>query len=227
MMLSAEVLYNVHRLKCNRLSPCENCVKRNDSEACSYASTGGRPRRTQISGSFSSSDEMQSRIDRLEGLVLSLMHSKDHSISGSDSSVVGRHSSVAHGGKIPNVMAEDDEDDDDDDEFDYGEDAMVTETTIVRKVNRAKQEHDAQVEEVRHALGVMQVGKGVSYFRGETHINTILQEVCPTEIMIILYLGLCMNRSQKLKPVIKKRRRRNSSIQLTTTKLSHSQPGSG
>ncbi|KAF8417912.1 hypothetical protein BGX38DRAFT_1311304 [Terfezia claveryi] len=52
---------------------------------------------------------------------------------------------------------------------------MVTDT--VTKEDGIKSDSDSQVEEVRHALGVMQVGKGLSYFRGETHINTILQEV--------------------------------------------------
>jgi len=102
--------------------------------------------------------------------VLSLMHSKqEHSISGSESSV--RHSSVGRGTKISHVLNEVD----DGDEYDYEDDAMVTDT--VTKENGIKSDSDSQVEEVRHALGVMQVGKGLSYFRGETHINTILQEV--------------------------------------------------
>lgn len=107
--------------------------------------------------------------------MLALMHSKqEHSISGSESSILGgRHSSVGRGTKISHVL----NGVDDDDEYDYEDVAMVTDTARVAKENGVKSDSDAQVEAVRHALGVMQVGKGASYFRGETHINTILQEV--------------------------------------------------
>lgn len=126
---------------------------------------------------------MQSRIDRLESLVLALMQNKkEHSISGSDSSVLcGTHSSLSRG-KIPRSLTGEDEDD----EYDYDDDAMVTDTTNMNKENEIKLDPDSQIEEVRHALGVMQVGKGASYFRGETHINTILQEVCFCDSHIIL-----------------------------------------
>ncbi|KAF8432606.1 fungal-specific transcription factor domain-containing protein [Terfezia claveryi] len=158
------------KLRCNRHTPCENCIKRNDVESCSYASSCGRRRKLQASGSFGSSDEMQSRIDRLESLVLSLMHSKqEHSFSGSESSV--RYSSVGRGTKSSHVLNEGG----DGDEYEYEDHAMVTDT--VTKEDGIKSDSDSQVEEVRHALGVMQVGKGLSYFRGETHINTILQEI--------------------------------------------------
>ncbi|KAF8429010.1 fungal-specific transcription factor domain-containing protein [Tirmania nivea] len=150
-------------------------MKRNDVDSCSYASSCGRRRKLQTSSSFGNSDEMQSRIDRLEGLVLSLMHSKqEHFISSSESSVLGgRHSSVGRATKLSHVL----NGVDDDDEYDYEDDAMVTDTARATKENGIKSDSDSQVEEVRHALGVMQVGKGASYFRGETHINTILQEI--------------------------------------------------
>ncbi|KAI9677916.1 MAG: hypothetical protein M1829_002413 [Trizodia sp. TS-e1964] len=60
------------KLKCNRTQPCSNCVKRGDSYLCTYAAPSIR-KKNQTSGGFSSPDDMQNRIDRLEGLVLSLM----------------------------------------------------------------------------------------------------------------------------------------------------------
>ncbi|KFY33806.1 hypothetical protein V494_07308 [Pseudogymnoascus sp. VKM F-4513 (FW-928)] len=59
------------KLKCNRSIPCENCIRRGDAAGCSYAAPGPRARKAQPAGS--SPDDMQNRIDRLEGLVLSLM----------------------------------------------------------------------------------------------------------------------------------------------------------
>ena len=61
------------RLKCNRLTPCDNCIKRGDTSSCSYANSVSR-RKTQTRASpLNTPDDMQHRIDRLEGLVLSLM----------------------------------------------------------------------------------------------------------------------------------------------------------
>ncbi|OIW34383.1 hypothetical protein CONLIGDRAFT_566845 [Coniochaeta ligniaria NRRL 30616] len=62
------------RKKCDRSHPCSNCVKREGAgtSACSYASPSSR-KKSQNQGA-SSPDDMQNRIDRLEGLVLSLMH---------------------------------------------------------------------------------------------------------------------------------------------------------
>lgn len=128
--------------------------------------------------------------------MLSLMHSKqEHSISGSESSVLdGRHPSVGPGTKISHVL------NGVDDEYDYGDGAMVTDTDVTTE-NGIKPDPDAQVEEVRHALGVMQVGKGASYFRGETHINTILQEVCLIDVTVELIPKDCVDiRDQGLLP---------------------------
>ncbi|KAK4154019.1 fungal-specific transcription factor domain-containing protein [Chaetomidium leptoderma] len=62
------------RKKCDRSHPCSNCTRREgtDTLACSYAAPVSR-RKNQSQGE-PSPDDMQNRIDRLEGLVLSLMH---------------------------------------------------------------------------------------------------------------------------------------------------------
>ncbi|KAK1778846.1 hypothetical protein QBC45DRAFT_327518 [Copromyces sp. CBS 386.78] len=60
--------------KCDRNHPCGNCTKRGgtDASSCFYATP---PARKKSQGQASASpDDMQNRIDRLEGLVLSLVH---------------------------------------------------------------------------------------------------------------------------------------------------------
>ncbi|KLJ10812.1 hypothetical protein EMPG_13813 [Blastomyces silverae] len=61
------------KLKCNRGMPCENCVKRSDAPSCTYAQPKTRKKPVSNQDSPVSPDGMQSRIDRLESLVLSLM----------------------------------------------------------------------------------------------------------------------------------------------------------
>ena len=92
--------------------------------------------------------------------MLSLMHSKENF-------------NIKCGRRIAQSLLRDDEDD----EHYSEDDPMATDCLSVSEESGIRQEPDAQVEEVRLALGVMQVSKGMSYFRGETHINTILQEV--------------------------------------------------
>ncbi|KXJ91778.1 hypothetical protein Micbo1qcDRAFT_57767 [Microdochium bolleyi] len=63
------------KLKCNRGHPfCDNCVKRGDTPSCVYAAPTGRKKTQDSNGAATTPDDMQNRIDRLEGLVLSLMH---------------------------------------------------------------------------------------------------------------------------------------------------------
>lgn len=62
---------NGSRLKCNRTNPCENCIKRGDAASCNYAQPNSRKKNPQQAST--TPDDMQNRIDRLEGLVLSLM----------------------------------------------------------------------------------------------------------------------------------------------------------
>ena len=141
-------------------------MRRNDVQSCTYATSTGAARRKQSAGSngsSSSADEMQSRIDRLEGLVLSLM-------SGNSNDVSPRHRdtrSSSSGAAVSYPNSRDGEGEDDDD-MGYDETGGETE----------KQEDP--VEEVRNALGIMKVHAGKSFYRGETHWAAILSEVCST-----------------------------------------------
>ena len=74
--------------KCDRVLPCNNCIKRGDHDVCTYtfpdlhkkneavrlgAATKEIQNNTQANSANKIPSEVQSRIDRLEGLVLSLV----------------------------------------------------------------------------------------------------------------------------------------------------------
>lgn len=69
----ADADFLICRLKCNRATPCENCVKRGDASSCAYAQAASRKKTQLQQQGPTSPGDMQNRIDRLEGLVLSLM----------------------------------------------------------------------------------------------------------------------------------------------------------
>ena len=59
------------RLKCNREIPCQNCTARNERTTCKYK--GSKNGTTPIAHQDEHRDEMQQRIDHLEGLVKRLI----------------------------------------------------------------------------------------------------------------------------------------------------------
>lgn len=145
------------KLKCDRSHPCSNCVKREGvgTSACSYASPVNRKKGQ--STSESSPDDMQNRIDRLEGLVLSLMHNggsvdaataaaAGNAQSGSQSVTDSGSSAKAGGREEEAVMADDDSD---------IEDGLAS------------------------SLGVLKVDsdKGKSMYIGQEHWHTLLTDI--------------------------------------------------
>jgi hypothetical protein len=64
----------VHRLKCNREKPCQNCVVRGDSTAasCSYAEKANG-KHSGKSNPRKDAEDMRKRINRLEKSILSMM----------------------------------------------------------------------------------------------------------------------------------------------------------
>lgn len=117
------------KLKCDRSHPCGNCVRREGAgtASCSYATPVNRKKNQ--SQSDASPDDMQNRIDRLEGLVLSLMHAGGGGVDletasaaaaaptneqpGSQS--VSDSMSSAKGGRTRIPVPDDDESDEDED----------------------------------------------------------------------------------------------------------------
>lgn len=92
---------------------------------------------------------MQTRIDRLEGLVLSLMQS---GAAGTENISGERGSSAS--GSLSTITDED---------HDHGSEGMM--------------EDGDEVETVSTALGFLKFDGGKSYYRGETHWAAILNEV--------------------------------------------------
>ncbi|KDN68792.1 putative fungal specific transcription factor domain-containing protein [Colletotrichum sublineola] len=161
------VLANVPcRLKCDRGHPCSNCVKREggDASSCSYATPFAR-KKTQSQGA-SSPDDMQNRIDRLEGLVLSLMHGGatiDPSTAAAAAAAAAAATSTStgksHTDSTPSSAKVDPDDeaqmrDDEDDDSDPD-------------------------GELATSLGVLKVDaeKGKSMYIGQEHWHTILKDI--------------------------------------------------
>ena len=129
--------------------------------SCSYAAPGSRKKQSSSSQSSSSPDGMQDRIDRLEGLVLSLMTNGSQSagpaaaqralsLSGSSSSLSYPHdveADASFGGSPNGPMRNDGE------------------------------EGESETDQVAQSLGVMKVDNTKSLYFGEAHWAAILKDV--------------------------------------------------
>ncbi|TGZ77962.1 hypothetical protein EX30DRAFT_174065 [Ascodesmis nigricans] len=140
------------KLKCNRASPCDNCLRRKDPSSCTYASTtsssstaAARAGRLRAANMGQGGEEMQRRIDRLEGLVLALMQSG----SGAPGQKSGR--------------AEEERE---------GEYAGAGEGA-----DGGMEEVAEEVEKINTALGMLKFHGEKSYFRGETYWAALLGEI--------------------------------------------------
>lgn len=67
----------LQRLKCDRNQPCSSCSNRGLSNSCTYVplATNGARKMDQVKRSPQSGSSVQDRINQLEALVLTLMHS--------------------------------------------------------------------------------------------------------------------------------------------------------
>lgn len=150
------------KLKCNRGHPCDNCSRRGDVDSCTYAAPSNRKKAAQ-SPSSTTPDEMQNRIDRLEGLVLSLMTNgpqsagpvaavaalaQTKSTPASDMSRISSNLTIDTGDSNHDDMEEDMDDRD-----------------------------DRDVDHVAKSIGVMKVDGGKNMFISEAHWFSILAEI--------------------------------------------------
>ncbi|KAL5416183.1 hypothetical protein PMIN03_002222 [Paraphaeosphaeria minitans] len=142
------------KLKCNRGHPCDNCTKRGDTASCTYATPGNRKKSASSTGSATTPDDMQNRIDRLEGLVLSLMTNGAQSAGPAAAqaaiaaSINGSHSSADQPYDIsPESIPEEDAGD------------------------------ESEVENVTKSIGVMKVDNNRAIFASEAHWYAILGEI--------------------------------------------------
>ncbi|KAJ5210039.1 hypothetical protein N7491_009852 [Penicillium cf. griseofulvum] len=138
------------KLKCNRSNPCENCVKRGDAASCNYAQPNSR-RKNPSQQSSNTPDDMQNRIDRLEGLVLSLMTNGPQSegpaaamaaISGDGS---GDSARFSH-------------------DYDIEEEGM-------------EGAEESDTDQVTKSFGVMKMDNNKSYYISEAHWASVLNDI--------------------------------------------------
>lgn len=152
-------ILTVYRLKCNRSHPCENCVRRGDASSCSYAAPGTR-KKNQSQGA-TTPDDMQNRIDRLEGLVLSLMTNGAQS-AGPTAAVAAISRSQSDSTPSTGIPLDD---------FEHDDEEMIKEED---------DEGDASdVDRVANSLGMLKVdaAKGKSLYFGDSHWHMVLADV--------------------------------------------------
>ncbi|OJD17077.1 hypothetical protein AJ78_02826 [Emergomyces pasteurianus Ep9510] len=142
------------KLKCNRGIPCENCVKRSDSPSCTYAQPKTRRKPTSSQASLVTPDGMQNRIDRLEGLVLSLMTNGVPSAgpTAAHAALSGESTSSASRQNTQELGPGDEMDDD---------------------------EEESDTEQVTKSFGVMKVDSKTqkSYYVSEAHWMMVLNDI--------------------------------------------------
>ncbi|KAK0897242.1 hypothetical protein LTR91_004306 [Friedmanniomyces endolithicus] len=146
------------KLKCNRGHPCDNCTKRGDIGACNYAMPGSR-RKGAANGANGTPDDMQNRIDRLEGLVLSLMANGQPGAAAAAQAAISssRSNSLSTGSEL-RLDPE-------------GNDMIEEEPDLTREGE------DSDVEQVSKQIGIMKVDNGRTVFASEAHWYAILGEI--------------------------------------------------
>ncbi|KAF2874685.1 fungal-specific transcription factor domain-containing protein [Massariosphaeria phaeospora] len=140
------------KLKCNRGQPCDNCTKRGDAGSCTYATAGNRKKSASSSGSAATPDDMQNRIDRLEGLVLSLMTNGPQS-AGPAAAQAAIADSMANSSP--------------ENALDLGPESIIEEDAG----------DESEVEHVTKSIGVMKVHNNHAVFASEAHWYAILGEL--------------------------------------------------
>jgi hypothetical protein len=178
-----------NRLKCNRSIPCENCIRRGDAAGCAYAAPG--PRR-KAAPAGSSPDDMQNRIDRLEGLVLSLM--TNGSTAPGPTAAVAAVASERSGSTSTSTAVDDGEMEKIKEEEEYGE---------------GEEGGESDVDAVANSFGVLKVDADTekSMYIGDSHWHLVLSDVSPLFPLLSAHL-LCI-RARWLRP---------SKIELTVTR---------
>ncbi|KAK6440999.1 hypothetical protein LTR95_002782 [Oleoguttula sp. CCFEE 5521] len=151
------------KLKCNRGHPCDNCSKRGDMASCNYAAPKTRKASSVGSGNAEQSpDDMQNRIDRLEGLVLSLMTNGQGQPmeGGATAARAAIHSSRSNSLSTASDLRLD-----------------VEGTDMIREEGENGDE-DSEVEQVSKGIGIMKVDNtGRAMYASDAHWYAILAEI--------------------------------------------------
>lgn len=127
--------------------------------SCSYAAPGSRKKHSGTSSSSNSPSDMQNRIDRLEGLVLSLMTNGAQSAGPAEASRSLSMSASTGSMEYPP---------------DIGVDGVNNQNGMMRPDG---EEGESETDQVAQSLGVLKVFDNKSMYFGEAHWATILQDV--------------------------------------------------
>lgn len=156
------------KLKCNRQHPCDNCTKRGDTASCSYAAPGGRKKGGGSASSNAAAaanatpGDMQNRIDRLEGLVLSLMTngSQAGGTAAAQAAIdASRNNSLSTTTTGTSDLRLD----------------MSGADVIIEEGEDGGEE--SEVEQVSKGIGIMKVHDGRAVFASDAHWYAILGEI--------------------------------------------------
>ncbi|CAG8110689.1 unnamed protein product [Penicillium olsonii] len=139
------------KLKCNRSNPCENCVKRGDAPSCNYAQASSRKKNPPQQSASNSPDDMQNRIDRLEGLVLSLMTNGSQSAGPAAAMAALSGESSAGSTRLSH-------------ELDIDEDEM-------------EGAEESDTDQVTKSFGIMKVDNNKSYYISDAHWASVLHDI--------------------------------------------------
>lgn len=146
------------KLKCNRGHPCDNCTKRGDVASCSYASPKSK-KQSAASAANQTPDDMQNRIDRLEGLVLSLMTNggpADGAAAARAAISTSRSNSLSTASDLK---------------------LDVEGSDMIQEENENGEE-DSEVEQVSKGIGIMKVdNNGRAIFASDAHWYAIMAEI--------------------------------------------------
>ncbi|KAH9873978.1 hypothetical protein IAQ61_004605 [Plenodomus lingam] len=149
------------KLKCNRGHPCDNCTKRGDTASCTYATPGNRKKSAANAGATTSPDDMQNRIDRLEGLVLSLMTNGAQSAGP-----VAAQAAIANSMSIGSA-----------EQYDIGNIDHGMSNAAPESIPEEDTYDESEMENVTKSIGVMKVNNNHTVFASEAHWYAILGEL--------------------------------------------------
>ncbi|KIH90260.1 C6 transcription factor [Sporothrix brasiliensis 5110] len=158
--------------KCDRGHPCSNCVKRDGDSAstCTYAAPVNRKKNQAASAS---PDDMQNRIDRLENLVLSLMHTGN----GVDAATAASAASIVPGVSAANSVSRTD-----------SISSAPKDTGSSQPQDDMDDESDVD-DGLATSLGVLKVDtdRGKSMYIGQEHWHTILSDIAEVKNYFVMH----------------------------------------
>lgn len=151
-------------------------MRRGDASSCSFAAPGTRKKNAAQGNA--SPDDMQNRIDRLEGLVLSLMTNGSQSAGPAAAAAAISRSQSDSVGSMPQELGDDDD-----------------------MIKEEEGEEDSDVDGVANSLGVLKVDpdKGKSMYIGDSHWHLVLQDIAEVKNYFVVHKKELEKNYEKIK----------------------------